>query len=164
MKKDVYVDMDGVLAKWNTEASIEEVATAGYFRGCAPMANMLKAIDMLISENICKVYILSAVFRDEHSATDKHIWLDKYLPSMEYSNRLFVPYGDSKYEYIKERGSNKPFLIDDFTKNLLEWEGIGIKCLNGINNTKGTWKGYFVNADSEPQFIYNTLKGILAVE
>ena len=38
-------------------------------------------------------------------------------------------------------------LIDDFSKNLHRWEaagGTGIKILNGINATKGTWTGYSI--------------------
>lgn len=170
MKRKVFIDMDGTIVRWNSEASIEEVSTEGYFKVQPSIESMVEATRLMLNDNDIDVYILSSVFRDEHSIEDKNFWLDRYLPHLSICKRIYVPYGESKWEFIKSRmiknsdislfQGEKPILIDDFTKNLKEWEGVGIKCLNGINNTKGTWDGYFINAQSKAECIYNTVKGI----
>ena len=41
-------------------------------------------------------------------------------------------------------------MIDDHTKNLLDWKGAGgtgIKFLNGINHIKGVWQGLLLRED-----------------
>ena len=69
--------------------------------------------------------------------------------------RLFVPYGVNKASYVKSKMKTKNainVLIDDFTVNLVDWQidnALGIKVLNNINNTKGTWinnGGFYINA------------------
>lgn len=56
---------------------------------------------------------------------------------------IFTPCGACKADYVKTSGLN--ILIDDYTKNLLEWENqgrnfLGIKFDNGINGNIGKWK------------------------
>ena len=162
---NVFVDMDGTLAVWNSEKSIEEVARKGYFESLQPFDTMVQAVRMLLNQQI-PVCILSSVFHDDHSVQEKNIWLDKYLPEIPYERRFYVPYGSSKTDYVNANGE-KVILIDDFTKNLLEWKSfgeIGIKALNGINHTNGTWKGYFIDIHSYPEIIANTITGILSAE
>ena len=134
----VFFDMDGVLAEWNTSASIEEVASPGYFRNRVPMVQMLDAAKRLIESGEVEVYILSAVYLNVYSNLDKYKWLKSYLPEVNDDNIIFVPYGEPKVNYI-DSPTTEDVLVDDYTKNLYEWPGIGVKCINGINNTKGTW-------------------------
>lgn len=162
--KRIYIDMDGTLAEWNGNASIEEVASKGYFLRVNPIQSMVDAVKELI-ENKPKdveIYILSAVFNDEHSIADKNQWLDWVLPQIPRDNRIFVPYGENKFDAVKTSDDDKYYLIDDFTKNLLGWGGTGIKVLNGINHTNKTWRGYVINALSYPTVIYNSILGIIA--
>lgn len=160
-KRRLFVDMDGVLAKWNY-VSIETVTTPGYFLGLAPQTTVVKAIEALCSRNEFEVYILSSVFVDNHSISEKNQWLDKYLPVIPEERRIFVPYGMRKTDAI-ENPSSRDILIDDFTDNLRSWHGIGIKLMNGINGTKGTWHGYSVNGLAKSQCISKTIMGISMV-
>ena len=65
-----------------------------------------------------------------------------------------MPYGVPKLDYIILREDTTNILIDDFSKNLHEWEkgknNIGIKYYNGINGNHGTWKGNSINPELNP--------------
>lgn len=158
LKRRIFIDMDGVLATWNSEKSLEEVAMPGYYRDLAPMKNVVKAIRNIVRSSECDVYILSSVLH-EIAVRDKNFWLDTYLPEIPTINRIFVPYGQRKCDYIGQMDYGD-ILVDDFSKNLREWHGIGIKLLNGINGTKGTWNGYVVNGNSNALCIKNSILGI----
>ena len=147
-KKRLFIDMDGTLAQWNSSASIEEVATKGYFSSLPPMDSVVKMIRrfMTMNDDTVDVFILSSVFKDGHSITDKQEWLAKYLPEIPKSHHIFVPYGKCKSDYIKEPRRDD-VLLDDFTKNLKEWHGIGIKIYNGVNGTHGTWDGFSIHSN-----------------
>lgn len=169
MNKRLFVDMDGVLCEFNKNASIEEVATKGYFAKCVPQMSVISAIRSLLERFLLEnknteVYILSSVFMDDHSVEDKNQWLDENgLLGINNEHRLFVPYGQSKSRYLYDTVGigEDDFLLDDFSKNLHEWHGVGIKLYNGINGTKGTWTGYSVNARSSSEVIKNTIMGIM---
>ena len=155
--------MDGVLCFFNKDASIEEVATKGYFRKrFAQWSVVLDICSLLKDENI-EGYILSSVFMDDHSIAEKNQWLDKHEIDIDEDHRLFIPYGTSKSEFLRNSVGirDDDFLLDDFSKNLHKWHGIGIKLYNDINGTKGTWTGYSVNAKSSSDVIKNTLLGIM---
>ena len=133
----IYIDMDGVLAKWNTEATTEETKKAGYFLSREPDEKIIDLINVL--KLLGKDFtILSAVYDNGYARNEKSEWLDRIDRSIK---RIFVPYGKRKSDYIEKSGCH--ILIDDFTDNLLEWEkagNIGIKYNNGINGTRGRWK------------------------
>ncbi|MBO4847008.1 MAG: hypothetical protein J5525_12060 [Lachnospiraceae bacterium] len=161
-KRRIFVDMDGVLAIFNPEKSIEEIAVPGYFIDLEPMNEVVKAINLLIEANEQDIYILSAYLNDT-AKQEKIDWLNKYLPAIEDSQMLFVPYGTDKSEYVltatKQR-SSRDILLDDFTFNLKNWHGIGVKLLNKINNTKRSWNGFVTNGNADAWTIYTSLKGI----
>lgn len=159
-KRRIYIDMDGVLAVFNPDKSLEEVAMPGYFRDLPPMENVVAAIKKIITDysDEYEVFALSSTLHEEAIA-DKSIWLDRELPELPKKNRIFVPYGRMKKDYIIEL-QDSDILLDDFSKNLREWHGVAIKLMNGINGTKGTWCGYSVNGRAKPDVIRNTLLGI----
>lgn len=159
-KRRMYIDMDGVLAVFNPEKSLEEVAMPGYFRNLEPMKNVVAAIRYIIVEysEEYEVYALSSTLHEE-AVLDKSFWLDQELPEIPKENRIFVPYGRVKNDYLVEL-NDSDILLDDFSKNLREWHGVAIKLLNGINGTKGTWCGYSVNGKATPDVIRNTIIGI----
>lgn len=163
MKKKIYIDMDGTIALWQ-DKTIEEVATKGYFRDIPVVDNVLSMVRTLIKEGSMDVCILSSVFKDKHSAGDKMHWLHKNLPEMRDENVFFVPYGEKKADYIEM--SENSFLLDDLSKNLHEWEaagGIGIKTYNGINGNNGTWKGFSIHSNMDPDKMYKQIVGILGI-
>lgn len=157
-KATIFFDMDGVLAKWNEQASIEETAQRGYFLQREPEEKMIRVVKR-ISENF-DVNILSSVYQDDHSIKEKIEWLQKV--GLEGIGQIFVPYGDNKADYIQP-GYN--FLVDDFTKNLREFERIpgnfGIKFYNGINGTKGSWDGFRIDHRMSEERLYATIAGIV---
>lgn len=51
-------------------------------------------------------------------------------------------------------------LIDDFGKNLLEWNGIPVKFYNGINGHGGTKYEFSIRYDQDSECIFNTLNYI----
>lgn len=156
----LFVDMDGTIAKWNNVA-FEDLYQEGYYKNLEPDKAILDEVKMLIELNI-DVYILSAYLPDiydentgelikkSYALQDKQEWIEKNLPEINKDNVIFVPYGTNKAEYLKANYSpiyEDDYLLDDYTNNLNEWEGYGgtgIKYRNGINGTKGTWKGLSV--------------------
>jgi hypothetical protein len=154
-RETVYVDMDGVLAKWNTEATLEDTLVPGYFLQREPEKSIIRCIKILRLLNV-QVIILSAVC-NEQAAMEKSAWLDRYLGRLQ--KRIFVPYGMNKADYIS---GGTGLLIDDYSPNLHMWEmsgNRGIKFRNGINGTKGTWKGDKISYDmSSIRMTYQILK------
>lgn len=161
MKKYLYVDMDGTLAQFQKKP-LEEITSKGYFRDLPVMVNVVKALRTMMKENDdVIIMILTSVFNDNHSISDKKCWLHEVIPEITEEQMIFVPYGERKSDYVDQKDS---FLLDDFSKNLHEWEGIGIKVYNGINGNNGTWHGYSIHSDMEPEKLKKQLLGILRAE
>lgn len=149
-KKRLFVDMDGVLAVFRPVDQLEKLYERNYFLELPPQEEVLRAVKELIRKGDYEVYILSAVLSDsKHALEEKNMWLDLYLPEVPVERRLFPPCGTDKRQAIE--GGVKPtdVLMDDYTKNLLQWDppGSGLKLLNGINHTRGTWKGVSVSLE-----------------
>lgn len=159
MATNVYFDMDGTLAEWQTRP-IEEVAKKGYFSNLPVMTNVVAMVKALSQMPEINLYILSAVFQDEHSIKDKQEWLSKYLPEIPTERQIFVPYGQSKSDFLSNK-ADTDVLLDDFSMNLRDWHGKGVKIYNGINGTKGTWHGYSIHADMVPQIMLHQFLGII---
>ncbi len=155
MKQRIFVDMDGTIAYWEAGASYEEVCTAGYFLNLEPVHCMINAIRYLI-RNEYDVYVLSAVI-DKNREREKRAWLRMYLPEVKKENYIFVPCGENKADYISDKCEND-ILLDDYSENLHGWHGIGIKVMNGINGTKGTWNGMKIHGYMSTRQIVSELK------
>ncbi|PHU41057.1 hypothetical protein CSX00_03685 [Pseudobutyrivibrio ruminis] len=159
-KIKIYIDMDGCIAKWNMDASIEDTFEPGYFAALEPDERLIDAVKMLSEEY--DVSILSAVYQDNHSMDDKITWLDNN--GLGDLQRIFVPYGQPKQKYIDQEFTS--ILIDDYSKNLEEWilakNCYGIKYLNGINATKGMWNGFMISSRMNPNAMCTTIKGIVS--
>lgn len=168
----IFVDMDGTLAKWNNVSS-DQLLEQGYYRNLEANQELVDEVNSLISQGE-DVYILSCYLTDsEYAFNEKKEWIKEYLPELSEEKYILIPYSEpeldkdgnvikdengkvkmvptNKAEYLKENYSpitSKDYLIDDYTKNLLEWKamgGVGVKYLNGINHTKGTWKGLCID-------------------
>jgi len=161
----LFVDMDGTVARWQ-DVSLEEVTKEGYFTSLQPHENVIEAIRLLIHRGV-RVKILSSVFVDDHSKAEKFEWLDRYMPFIPAKDRIFTPYGSPKGECkeVKEE-VRKAFLLDDNSDVLHHWlddNREGIKILNGVNGTKGTWHGYTVRNNMVPTQLANQIYGIMSV-
>lgn len=136
--------MDGTLAEFKQVDTLEKLYEKGYFEKLQPQLAVVEAVRIIIREcSEIEVHILSAVLSDsEYALREKNAWLDKYLPEIDASHRLFLPCGADKKEAISGGVTSDDFLLDDYTLNLNAWEppARGIKLLNGINHTNGTWQ------------------------
>ena len=148
----LFVDMDGTLAKWNN-VEFEQLFEEGYYRNLEPNLALINDVKALVASGV-DVYILSAYLTEsEYALDEKKEWVEYFLPELPEEQRIFVPYGTNKAEYLRNNYSpitSEDYLIDDYTQNLLEWKeygGVGVKYLNGINHTRGTWNGLFVNRE-----------------
>ena len=109
----IYVDMDGVLAKWDTSASVEDTHKKGYFERREPEEKMVSLVKTLRKLGI-HVCILSAAYPNGYAVAEKSDWLDRFFDKT--LDRIFVPYGGNKADYIC--GNSEDILIDDYYENL----------------------------------------------
>ena len=169
MRKIVFVDMDGVVARyerWAYRGRIlddvrekEPIFTqkgSKFFRTCKPDLNAISMVKGLNSINSLSVMVLSGVSSGEvgeEQIEDKSYWLKKNMYFLNETQQLFT--SGSKVtkacSFLGIRELNKDLiLIDDFNGNLLEWEkagGVAIKYINGVNS-ESSWNGLKVRSDS----------------
>lgn len=154
IKKRLFVDMDGTLAEFKQIDTLEQLYEKGYFENLQPQMEVVTAVKKIIKENPdIEVHILSAVLSDSpYALQEKNDWLDRYLPEIDAVHRLFPPCGSDKKEIIQGGITLNDFLLDDYTVNLNAWEppARGIKLLNGINHTRGTWQRAMVEGRQTP--------------
>ena len=168
-KAKLFVDMDGTLAEWKAAASYEDLFVQGYFSTLLPHNSVKKAVELLFDKGF-EVYVLSAYFTEsKYALQEKNQWVEKYLPYIDAGHRLYVPHNISKPSYVNALVGNTDagyILLDDYSRNLHEWKaagGTGIKLLNGVNGTKGTWLGAAVSrfccADELADTILEVMQG-----
>lgn len=161
MKIVIYFDMDGVLAKWNTNTSQEETKQKGYFANREREDKVISLIKDLVNSGY-DIRILSCVYQDAHSAEDKRVWLSKV--GLDNLPKIFVPFGESKRKYISHDLDIYSFLIDDFTQNLKDFErdpnNVGIKFYNGVNGNFGSWAGFSISNQMSEENMLKTLMSI----
>lgn len=150
-----FIDMDGTLAKNPTfEKWWEE---PGVFEELPPIERVVKAIKRMIRHG-AEVYILSAYNKEFPNTVDeKNIWLNKYLPEIDQSHRIFSIFGEDKVKYVPGGISTSDVLLDDLKANLDVWSangGIAIQLINGLD-TQDHWNGIAVSSKS-------TIKNIVA--
>lgn len=155
-----FIDMDGVLAKFNQVDTLETLYEPGYFLNLAPQENVLEAVKLLVKDPHVEVFILSSVLPDSRYAlAEKNAWLNRFLPEIDKEHRIFPPCGGEKKNYIPYGIRETDCLLDDYTQNLSNWEppAKGIKLLNGINHTKGTWQGAKVSHELDGEELYQRI-------
>ncbi|MBD5556851.1 MAG: hypothetical protein HDQ95_16300 [Roseburia sp.] len=140
----LFVDLDGTAAEFRVVDTLEVLYEEGYFLNLLPQQNVVDAIRHIIREHPeVEVNILSAVLTDsKYALSEKNAWIDRYLPEITPEHRIFPPCGADKKDFIEDGVGPTDFLLDDYSVNLQSWEppARGIKLMNGINGTKGTWQ------------------------
>jgi 5'(3')-deoxyribonucleotidase len=149
MKKKLFLDLDGTIAKFNSKrnALARFDNEVGFFLSLKPFAH-LDSIDAMIQQNKIEIFVISAS-PNEQADKDKMQWLKNNLPSLKESNICFCRLGQNKAQEIKRQLNitidSSCYLLDDYTKNLTEWNncnGIGIKRLTSLaDNSTKQWKG-----------------------
>ena len=180
MKKRLFLDMDGTLAQFHDvdKTFIEAMWQEGFYVGLKPFQNMIEGVREFIKEHPeVDVYVLSAVLDTDPPfvVDEKNAWLDRYLPEISAERRIFTRAGHNKADYIGEV-SARDYLVDDYNKNLREFEAAGahsIKFRNDINHQgkgayggeKGSlWNGPMVSFDSSSKDIAKQLENLLSPE
>lgn len=143
--KKIFLDLDGTVAKFNVRNALKRFETEkGFFAKLGAYKGIEKINEMAKCGN---VYIISAS-PNEQADSDKMKWIEKYLNNVPMENRLICRCGDNKAEFLKAKGieiDKNCYLLDDYTKNLVEWEevgGIGIKRITKVaDNSRKLWKG-----------------------
>lgn len=142
----IFLDLDGTLARFNVKNALARFKTEkGFFEKLKAYTNIEEINEMTKCGN---VYIISASPND-NADSDKMKWVEKYLPNLSKANVVFCRLGENKAEIIKNKLGitidRNCILLDDYTKNLREWEnvgGVGIKRLTSVaDNSRGLWKG-----------------------
>lgn len=161
-----FIDMDGVLAKWES-ASLEEMTSPGFFLSRKVDENVCAMVKQLVEKQETEkieVYILSSYLLPI-SKEEKIQWNEQYT-HIPIDRQIYVPYGESKATALECIGGIKEgdVLVDDFTKNLNEWQGVAVKLYNGINGTHGTWQGFSIHNNMTPDKMVSQLDGISMME
>lgn len=137
--------MDGTLAKFYENAfCVRDHETEGFFRNLLPYDNMVEAFKQLWRRDDIRAYILSSVGSTQ-GEEEKEAWILKHFRETQPIGCFFCRPGQSKAEYIRSFYNEltpDDILLDDYSKNLVEWEkagGTGIKVLNDLNG-RG-WNG-----------------------
>ena len=158
--KKIFLDLDGTLAKFNVRNALQRFETEkGFFAKLGAYKGIELINEMAKAGN---VYIISAS-PNKQADNDKMIWIEKYLNNVPMENRLICRCGENKAEYLKSKGlqiDKNSYLLDDYTKNLIEWEsagGVGIKRLTKVaDNSTGKWEGLTIRN-------LNQLKGAVSL-
>lgn len=142
----IFLDMDGTLARFNVRNALQRFDNErGFFANLLAYKGIENINEMVKNGN---VYIISAS-PNMYADLDKKIWLKRYIPNLKSENIIFCRLGQNKAKVIENKLNIKIdktcFLLDDYTKNLVEWEtvgGVGIKRITKCaDNSTGKWKG-----------------------
>lgn len=148
-KPRIFLDMDGTLARFHDDVYyLEHMYRPNFFQDLAPYANAVEGVKTYLKGNPeAEVFVLSALIDSPHCEAEKNAWLNQYLPEIDAEHRIFVKAGENKAEHIPGGIAGTDILIDDYNKNLTEWQQAGgqsVKYVNHIND-KGSvgemWKG-----------------------
>ena len=144
--KRLFLDLDGTLAKSNVRNALERFdKERGFFSKLNAYVGIAVINELAKQGNL---FIISAS-PNEQADKDKMIWISKYLPNINVENITICRLGQNKAQIIQDKYNitinEQCYLLDDYTKNLNEWEsfgGKGIKRLTTVSdNSTKKWKG-----------------------
>ena len=144
--KKIFLDLDGTLAKFNVPNALERFdKEEGFFKNLGAYKG-IEVVNELAKEK--ELFIISAS-PNEQADKDKMIWINKYLPNISKTNITICRIGENKAQIIQDKYNitinEECYLLDDYTKNLKEWEtfgGKGIKRITKVaDNSRKIWQG-----------------------
>lgn len=139
----IFLDMDGTLAKfYDKKNCIEKMYEENFFISLKPY-KLVEYITELSKKT--KIGIISACIKSPYCKVEKYAWIKKYLPFIKFEDITLCDTGENKAEIIRNKypDCERYILIDDYSKNIFDWEKItdknfiAIKFINGRNNKSG---------------------------
>lgn len=144
--KKIFLDLDGTVARFNVRnALLRFDSEKGFFANLLAYKGIEQINELAKNGNI---YIISAS-PNMYADLDKKQWIKKHLFNVPKSNIILCRIGENKARIIENKLQIKIdkdcYLLDDYTKNLVEWEqkgGTGIKRITTVSdNSTKKWKG-----------------------
>lgn len=153
--------MDGTLARFHDSSNyLERMYEPGFFAKLKPFGNAVKGIKELMKDYPqIEVFTISACIDSPFCVKEKNDWLNKHLPQIDEAHRIFPPAGADKSKYIPGGIKSTDSLLDDYNRNLEQWQKAGgnsIKFVNNINNQGKhgrLWDGETINYKSHSSLI-----------
>lgn len=142
----IFLDLDGTLARFNVRNALERFdKEVGFFANLLAYKGIEKVNELALTNQL---FVISASPNDQ-ADSDKMIWLEKYLPNIKQENITLCRLGQNKAQIIQDKYNivinEECYLLDDYTKNLNEWEsfgGKGIKRITSVSdNSTKKWQG-----------------------
>lgn len=176
---NIYMDMDGTLnlpdpTYFNFSANYRPVETPGthYFRNLPVNKTAADFFQKLITDKSLQSFynhfILSHIragnpeIANEH-LYDKTCWLRERFSGLDAAHIIWCLEQMPKPKCVEitqnRKLTERDILIDDYGKNLIEWEAAGgtaVKFLNGWNEI-GSWKGLVIHQGDTPEQIFDML-------
>lgn len=164
MGNRLFVDLDGTCAVWQPVAE-EQLFEKGYYRNLPEYKNVVAAVNHIVETHPeIEVFVLSKYLTNsDYALAEKDEWVSEHLPGIDDAHRIFVPYEMDKRDMIPDQLQETDYLLDDYTKNFDNWQppARGIKLLNGINHTKGTWQDNRISLLRQPEDFAESLVRII---
>lgn len=160
--KKLFLDLDGTLAKFNVRNALERFdKEIGFFAKLNAYVG-IEVINELAKQG--NLFIISAS-PNTQADNDKMLWIKKYLPNLPINNITICRIGENKAKVIEEKYlitiDKNCLLLDDYTKNLNEWEslgGTGLKRLTTVaDNSRKLWKGYCLKDLRQLSILINSI-------
>lgn len=152
MKRRLFIDMDGTLYRFHDKilddeghVQIEKMYDQDFFLNLDPFHNMVSAVNFMHEADFgLEIFILSSA-DTEDIVRQKNDCIDRDFPWLDGEHRLYPKTWENKSMVIPDGIHSSDILIDDYNKNLQNWEnekGIAIKFINNINHKgKGRYGG-----------------------
>ena len=175
--KTIFFDIDGTLARFHdtNHNYIEAMWQQGFYKNLEPFENIVEAANYLSKQGRkydVKVAIISAYLDTDPPFIQKEKieWIHKHLPNV--SDIRLVPAGADKSEYIHS-DETEAWLVDDYNKNLVEWENQGFHSIKFVNNVNDhgrgayggevgkLWDGDRIHYNSSPKEIVQKISNIM---
>lgn len=138
--------MDGVLADFDNSLVGGEIKTMfkyGFFRNLPVLEGNLDGTVQALQKMgyIVKILSKACVKRTDprflQQVQDKADWIREYIPSIAELDICIQSTDEVKGDILQFYPKDECYLVDDYSKNLVEWElagGIGIKKAKRIKN------------------------------
>ena len=165
--KRLFVDMDGTIARFYSNNKYEEAMfEPGFFKNLRPYRKVILGLKMFAKKHPdVPLFVLSACITDL-SVAEKDEWIDAHFEIIPRERRIYMRVGEKKSNFVPNGISCADYLLDDYTKNVVEWTddgGKGIKIQNEINCKNGTWKGAKISSYDSPARFCDHLEKLLGV-